>query len=100
MALGHDRERAWVKLNREAGRFAMRAPASLGVCDVVVLEAGEKPCLDELKANKDGGPYMNFRPADRAALIEAAEKAGAVARLVYWPVRSNPTVILSEAWPK
>lgn len=100
MSLGHDRERAWVKRNREDGAFAMRAPASLGVCDVVVIKKGEPVYLDELKANKDGGPYMNFRPADRAALLEAAEKAGAIARLVYWPVRSNPLVILSEAWPK
>ena len=110
---GHARERQVKKLLEEEGWFVIRAPGSLGVADLVAIRE-ESHCYGwddydvshpvvrfvECKANEKGGPYMNFRPPDRQALIEAAEKAGARAELAYWPKRGNLVWIGSEAWPK
>lgn len=106
---GHQRERQVKKLLEEEGWFVIRAPASLGVADLVAIRnQAHYPRLllrpevrfIECKANEKGGPYMNFRPEDRQALLDAAEKAGARAELAFWPKRGNLTWIGSEAWPK
>lgn len=81
------------------GWFAMRAPASLGVCDLVALKKGNTPLMIEVKANV-GNLYKNFQPADRRELAEAAEKAGANALLAHWPPRGHLTLIGSEHWPQ
>ena len=106
---GHQRERQVKKLLEDEGWFVIRAPGSLGVADLVAIREEEDPGYKyrhsvvrfiECKANEKGGPYMNFRPEDRKALLEAAEKAGARAELAFWPKRGNLTWIRSEAWPK
>ena len=102
---GHQRERQVKKLLEEEGWFVIRAPGSLGVADLVAIAGpvgygGSIVRFIECKANEKGGPYMNFRPDDRQALIDAAEKAGARAELAFWPKRGNLTWIGSEAWPK
>lgn len=110
---GHARERQVKKLLEEEGWFVIRAPGSLGVADLVAIRKLKvslegtpvKASLTtvrfiECKANEKGGPYMNFRPEDRQALIDAAEKAGARAELAFWPKFGNLTWIGSEAWPK
>ena len=106
MSFGHDRERQVKKLLEEEGWFVIRAPASLGVADLVAVRRHphrEIVCSTvkfvEVKGNV-GNPYMNFRPEDRQALLDAAEKAGARAELAFWPKRGNLTWIGSEAWPK
>ena len=99
MSLGHNRERQLRKLLEDAGWFVIRAPGSLGVADLCALKAGEQPRLIESKAVK-AGPYANFGPADRQALLDAAEKAGARAELAWWPSRGSLVWIGSEAWPK
>jgi Holliday junction resolvase len=96
---GHARERQIKKLLEAEGWFVIRAPASLGVADLVALKAGETPRMIEAKANEQGGPYMNFRPPDRTALIEAAEAAGAKAELAFWPKRGELIWIDSSVWP-
>jgi Holliday junction resolvase len=96
---GIERERQLVKRLREEGWFAMRAPASLGVCDVVALKKGEKPIMVEAKGSS-AGPLHSFGPADRRALSEAAHAAGAVPWLVWWPKRSKPTWISENEWPR
>lgn len=96
---GHDRERAIKRILEDEGWWVIRAPASLGEADLVALKAGEQPRMIEAKANT-GNPYMNFRPEDRQALLDAAEKAGARAELAFWPKFGNLTWIGSEAWPK
>jgi Holliday junction resolvase len=108
MSFGHDRERQVKKLLEEEGWFVIRAPASLGVADLVAISKEETlrgnyltaVRFIECKANEKGGPYMNFRPEDRQALLDAAEKAGARAELAFWPKFGNLTWIGSEAWPK
>lgn len=98
---GHARERDWVKRLRADGWFACR-PRWAGV-DVVCAKAGEGFFFDEVKANKDGGPFMNFRREDRALLKLAAARAGsgAVPRLIYWPPGKNvePRIIPADDWP-
>lgn len=101
---GHQRERQVKKLLEEQGWFVIRAPGSLGVADLVAIQPDGLglPVVRfiECKANEKGGPYMNFRPEDRQALVDAADKAGARAELAFWPKRGNLTWIGSEAWPK
>jgi Holliday junction resolvase len=96
---GHNRERQLVQLLREDDWFAMRAPASLGVADVVALKDGKRPRLIECKATA-AGPYSGFSPADRAELEFAAQTAGAEAWLVWWPKRAKPTWIPSHEFPR
>ena len=95
---GIERERKVRKLLTEEGWLAFRAPASLGVADVVALKAGALPLLIEVKSTS-GGPYERFGPADRAELEAAAVQAGGEALLVYWPPRSEPQVIPADEWP-
>jgi Holliday junction resolvase len=95
---GHGRERSLVKLLREQGCFALRAPASLGVADVVALKLGETPRLYECKSTLT--PYAHFQPADRQELIEAAERAGAEAILAWWPKGGKLKLIPSALWPQ
>ena len=95
---GHNRERQLVAALRDEDWFAMRAPASLGVADVVALKDGKRPRLIEVKATA-AGPYAGFLPADRADLEFAAELAGAEAWLVWWPKRAKPKWIPAHEWP-
>lgn len=95
---GTAREHQVRQLLARQGWWTVRASNSLGDADVIALKAGHKPRLIEVKANK-GGPYMNFRAADRAELIAAAELAGAEAWLVHWPTREQPRWIASSEWP-
>ena len=98
MSRGHDRERALRAKLQADDYIAFRAPASLGVADVVALKAGERPMLIEVKSTA-GGPYEHFGPQDRSELSLAAEMAGAVAWLVWWPPRGKPKWIGENEWP-
>lgn len=109
---GTKRELQVRDLKRAEGYIAFRTPASLGVCDVIAMRAyanwpdehGDlKPLthveMIEVKANKHGGPFDHFRPPERRALLEAAEQAGALAILCYWPPNRMPRWIPSSEWP-
>lgn len=95
---GHARERQWMKRMEDEGYFSCR-PRWAGV-DVISMKDGEV-YFDEVKANAGGKPYLNFRGPDRALLLEAATKAGARARLIYWPPGKDeePRIIPSDHWP-
>lgn len=98
-AKGHHKERKTKALLEAQGWLVIRAPASLGPCDLIALKAGERPRVFEVKCNS-GSPYMNFRAADRKRLVEVAAKAGAGAELVFWGPRvREPKFIPAEAWP-
>ena len=97
-ARGIQRERAVRDLLRDQDWIAFRAPASLGVADVVALKAGRTPMLIECKSTA-GGPYERFRPADRQRLAFAAELAGAEAWLVWWPKGGKARWIAASEWP-
>lgn len=98
MSRGHDRERALKNMLQGDDWFAMRAPASLGVADLVVLKEGHRPMLIEVKSTTDG-PYKSFGPQDRSELSLAAKMAGADAWLVWWPPRAKPVWIAEHEWP-
>lgn len=99
MSRGHDRERALVALLRREDWIAFRAPASLGVADVVALKDGHRPRLIESKSTA-AGPYSHFLPADREKLIGAAILAGAEAWLAWWPPRGELHWIAASEWPR
>jgi Holliday junction resolvase len=115
-AAGTARELRVVQHFRQRGFVAFRTPASLGVCDVVALKGKltnhgttrERPgpqlysvaYFIECKANKDGGPYSNFRAPERQALIDAARIAGAHPLLCYWPPNREPSFINASEWPE
>lgn len=77
----------------------MRASNSRGDADVVCLRAGYRPQFIEVKSNIEGGPFMNFRKADRKELSDAAAMADADAILCYWPPRKPPRFIFEKDWP-
>ena len=88
MSRGHDRERAVRNWLRDRDWLAFRAPASLGVADVIALKSGERPRLIEVKSTAQG-PYEHFGPADREKLRLAGDLAGADVFLVWWPSRGQ-----------
>lgn len=93
---GHGRERELVKRLRAEGRWAIRAPASLGSADVI---ASPPLTFYEVKCTA-GGPYSHFLPRDRARLLEDAAVAGAQAVLCWWPAdRQGPRFIPADEWP-
>lgn len=75
-----------------------RAAGSLGDADLVALKAGCEPQMVEVKSTSRG-PYHSFGPKDRAELVAAAERAGAIAILCWWPPRKQPEWIPSSVWP-
>ena len=99
MSRGVQRERAVRDQLRNQDWLAFRAPASLGVADVVALRAGSRPRLIEVKSTA-GGPYERFQPADRDKLRLAGELAGADVYLVWWPPRGKAHWIPEHEWPR
>jgi Holliday junction resolvase len=95
---GHSRERA-VKLQLESEDwFVTRAAGSLGDADLVALKAGHAARIIEVKSTAKG-PYEHFGPRDRAAILFAAQVAGAVAELAWWPPRGKLRFIPASEWP-
>ncbi len=98
MSRGHNRERQVRRLLEDDDWFVTRAAGSLGDVDLVALKAGKLPMLIEVKSTA-GGPYERFGPKDRADLLFAAELAGAIAVLAWWPPRGELRWIASSEWP-
>lgn len=97
-ARGIQRERAVRDHFRDLDWIAFRAPASLGVADVVALRAGDRPRLIEVKSTSRG-PWEHFGPAERERLSLAAELAGADPYLAWWPPRGRLHLIPRSEWP-
>jgi Holliday junction resolvase len=96
---GIQRERAVRNQLLEQDWLAFRAPASLGVADVIALRDGSRPRLIEVKSTAQG-PYEHFGPRDRAELSHAATLAGADAFLAWWPARGQLRWIPECEWPR
>ena len=97
---GHQRERDLVRLlrNDPAGAWvAIRAPASLGVFDVIAVRDGEIRLVEVKSTSRSA--FAGFPPADRRALLDAAERAGASAWLYWHPPRRAPVWIAAADWP-
>lgn len=97
---GIQRERDLVRLLRSdpSGPWvALRAPASLGVADVIAVRAGEIRLI-EVKSTRSR--WSGFGPADRARLVLAARQAGGTGYLVWWPKgRGAPLWIHEDEFP-
>jgi Holliday junction resolvase len=74
----------------------MRAPASLGVFDVIAVQAGRIRLIEVKSTVRIWG---GFPPADRAALLEAADRAGGEAELCWWPKNGKPKFLTPAEWP-
>lgn len=98
MSRGIARERQVRKLLEEDGWWVARAAGSLGDADLVALKATRTPRMIEVKSTSRG-PYHSFGPQDRSDLLAAAQVAGAVAELCWWPPRKKATFIQSADWP-
>lgn len=98
MSRGTQRERAVRDWLADRDWLAFRAPASLGVADVVALREGSRPLLIECKSTADG-PYKSFGPADRERLRTAARMAGATPYLAWWPPRGELRWLSASEWP-
>lgn len=96
---GTQRELAVRDYLRDRDWLAFRAPASLGVADIIALKDGYRARLIEVKSTA-AGPYEHFGPADRARLRLAAQLAGADAILAWWPSRGSLHWIGSHEWPE
>lgn len=59
------------------GWLIVRAGGSLGAADLVALRAGKRPLLIQCKILGRGRTFPRMDPAERVALWDAAEKAGA-----------------------
>ena len=93
------------------GWVVYRGAASLGSADLIALRKKMAPVpsegwgplaqvlLIQVKANKSGGPYKNFQPAERSSLSAEAAKAGAEAILVHWPPNGEETWLREHEWP-
>ena len=98
MSRGIQRERQVRKLLEEQGWWVARAAGSLGDADLVALKYGKLPQLIEVKSTARG-PYHGFGPKDRDELLDAADRAGAIAVLCWWPPRKQARWIHAEHWP-
>lgn len=95
---GFQRERAVRDWYLENDWLAFRSPASLGVADVIAMKDGERSHLVEVKSTV-AGPYHSFGPAARVRLRLAADLAGAVPLLAWWPPRGKLRFIEASEWP-
>lgn len=98
MSRGSHRERQVRRILEAQDYWVCRAAGSLGDADLVALRADKRPLLVEVKSTA-GGPYERFSPADRAALLFAAELAGADAVLCWWPKNGKPKWLEPAEWP-
>jgi Holliday junction resolvase len=86
-----------VKMLRSQGYVAMRAPASLGVFDVIAVKDGRIRLIEVKSTTRSA--WSGFLPADRSALLDAAQTAGAEAELCWWPKHRKPTFLTPDEWP-
>lgn len=97
-SFGHERERKLKRILEDEGWIVVRAAGSLGIADLVALKLGHTPKLIEVKSDARH-PFGHFGPEKRAALLEAAARAGASAWLVWWPKRKQPVWLAPSDWP-
>lgn len=90
-----------MKRLEDEGRFACRPRWAL--VDVLSMQAGYCTFFDEVKTDQVN-PYANFKPLRRNAFLELAARAGAQARLIWWPTYGRkddpgPVILLPHEWP-
>jgi Holliday junction resolvase len=98
-ARGTRREHDVRRLFEKRSYVCVRGAGSKGA-DLVCGKAGYPTLMIEVKANRNGGPYASFPPAEREETKRRAEAAGWDLVLVWWPPdRKGPRFIPSWGWP-
>src|SRR5215216_84817 len=98
--LGIKRERQVREKLEEEGYAVVRAAGSLGCIDLVAGKSSWATLAIEVKADDEKfGPFNNFGPGKREALLSLAEKAGWVPVLAWWPSRGKLRWIKPTEWP-
>jgi Holliday junction resolvase len=89
-----------VRAELEADGYLVKGTGDAhGAVDLVAVKEG-RALLVQVKGNLHGGPFMNFRPDERAALLGSARQAGAPCVLIYAPSdRKPPRWIWPRDWP-
>jgi Holliday junction resolvase len=95
---GTERERKTADRLRDEDWIVIRTPGSKGAMDLVALRDGDRPRLIQVKGTA-AGPFSDFGPEARAALLAVADMAGAVAELAWWPRQGTLRFIPSAEWP-
>lgn len=97
---GIQRERAVKAVLQEDDWVVIRAAGSLGGVDLVALKPWQTPMLVEVKSSSpERGPFADFPPAEREALLLAARMAGARAVMAWWPPRGKLRWFQPDEWP-
>lgn len=98
--LGIERERQVRERLESEGWAVVRAAGSLGCIDLVAGKRGELSLAIEVKADREKfGPFNNFGPTKRKALIALAYRAGWKPILAWWPPRGELRWIEPSEWP-
>lgn len=104
-AFGSKRERAVKQLLEAEGWVVFRCAASKP-CDLVALRRSQanpetwmpQGMLVEVKGTTRS-PWVAWGPAERAELVDAAKRAGAVPMLAWWPSHGELRWIGEAEWP-
>lgn len=98
-SLGVKRERQVREKLEEDGWAVVRAAGSLGCIDLVAGRRGETLAIEVKADDEKYGPFNNFGPEKRQALISLAGKAGWAPVLAWWPSRGQLRYIFPHDWP-
>jgi Holliday junction resolvase len=109
-AFGSKRERQVAELLRAEGWVVFHNKASRGVCDLVGMRGptayvaegamtfGRSKLMVEVKGTTRS-PWVAWGPQERAGLVEAANQAGAVPLLAWWPPHGELQWFGAAEWP-
>ncbi len=95
-AKGADRERQVADVLREDGWVVVRSAGSHGLFDLAAFRNG---CIRLIEVKATSSPFDGFPPAQRAALLDLATQAGAVAELAHWPAHGQLRFLDRLDWP-
>jgi len=98
-ALGIKRERQVREELEGEGWAVVRAAGSLGCIDLVAGMAGTTLAIEVKADDEKFGPFNNFGPKKREALLSLAEKAGWEPILAWWPPRGKLRWLEPSEWP-
>ena len=96
-ARGASRERQLMERLDALGWVVYRFAGSHGNADLIALKAMHVPMLIQVKGSA-AGPWSDFGPDDRYALMVEARKAGCRAWLAWWPPRKPVTWYSAPNW--
>jgi Holliday junction resolvase len=98
-AFGSSRERAYRDRLEARGYVVTRAAGSQGPADLVACKAGHPTLFVQVKGTARSA-FADFGPAARRELLDAAERGGATAQLIWWPAdRKPPRILPADTWP-